>query len=384
LAKNINNFIKASAIAAIPCFFDGCSRKYKAGLQLKRPVCLVNKTMPHMNVAVFSTKSYDKEYLDRLNKPVHHQLVYFDAPLNTDTAGLTKGFDAVCAFVNDKIDAETIKKMASNGIRLIALRCAGFNNVDLESAESHQIKVVRVPAYSPHAVAEHTASLILTLNRKTHKAYNRVRENNFSLERLLGFNLFGKTVGVIGTGKIGSVFSKIMLGFGCRVLAFDPYPNHELVGQGVTYQSFNEVIRAADIISLHCPLNQETYHLIDKKTLATMKEGVMLINTSRGAVIHTQDVIDSLKKGHLGYLGIDVYEQEENIFFKDLSESIVTDDLIARLISFPNVLVTSHQGFFTREALEQIALTTLQNLTNFELGIHSPNEVKKERRMFSA
>lgn len=330
-----------------------------------------------MNVAVFSTKSYDREYFSLLNKD-KHKLIYFDAALNKYTTNLTKDFNAVCIFVNDKIDKQTIEEMAANGIRLIVLRCAGFNNVDIEAAAQHNIHVMRVPAYSPHAVAEHAVSLILTLNRKTHKAYNRIRENNFSLERLMGFNIYGKTVGVIGTGRIGATFSNIMLGFGCKILANDIYPSKELMNKGVQYESFENIIGQSDILSLHCPLTKETYHLINEEALTKMKKGAMLINTSRGAVIDTQAVMEALKDEQLGYLGIDVYEQEENIFFKDLSESIVPDDLISRLISFPNVLVTAHQGFFTREALEQITLITLQNLTDFENLLYSENEVKAQ------
>ena len=328
-----------------------------------------------MKIAFFSTKSYDKEYFDRFNDKGPHQLSYFDASLHANTATLAKGFDAVCLFVNDKADKDTIQQLATNGIRLIALRCAGFNNVDLAAAKEKNIKVVRVPAYSPEAVAEHAVALILTLNRKTHKAYNRVRENNFSLEKLTGFNLHGKTVGVVGTGKIGQAFIKIMLGFGCRVIAYDKYPSNEMTAAGVAYVSFDELLMQSDIISLHCPLLPETHHLLNKKSFDKMKKGAMLINTSRGAVIDTKAAIDALKDGQLDYLGIDVYEQEEKLFFKDLSDSIIPDDIIARLISFPNVLITSHQGFFTKEALEQIATVTLNNISCFEKGLPLENEV---------
>lgn len=328
-----------------------------------------------MKVAVFSTKSYDREYLDRFNNG-QHELSYFESSLNSTTVSLAKGHEAVCMFVNDRaIKKETIEQLAANGVRLIALRCAGFNNVNLEAAAQHNIKVVRVPAYSPEAVAEHAVALILTLNRKTHKAYNRVRESNFSLEKLTGFNLHGKTVGVIGTGKIGQAFIRIMLGFGCRVIAFDKFPADEMKKAGVEYCQLEELFRQSDIISLHCPLLPETHHLLNKDAFAKMKKGAMLINTSRGAVIDTQDAIDALKSGQLGYLGIDVYEQEEKLFFKDLSDSIIPDDMIARLISFPNVLITAHQGFFTREALEQIAVVTLKSISDFEKGIPLENEV---------
>jgi len=330
-----------------------------------------------MKVAVFSTKSYDKEYLDRFNTNEKHQLSYFDAALNAGTVALTKGYDCVCLFVNDKPDKETIEKLSANGIKLIALRCAGFNNIDLEAALKNKIKVVRVPAYSPEAVAEHAVALILTLNRKTHKAYNRVRESNFSLEKLVGFNLHGKTVGVIGTGKIGQAFCRIMLGFGCKVMAHDLLPSEEMKKIGVSYGSMDDLLSRSDIISLHCPLVPETYHLIDKKAFSRMKKGAMLINSSRGAVINTQDAIDALKNEQLGYLGIDVYEQEEKLFFKDLSESIVLDDIIARLIIFPNVLITAHQGFFTKEALEQIGAVTFKSISDFEKGLPLENEVVK-------
>lgn len=329
-----------------------------------------------MNIAVFSTKSYDKEYFEKYNIDNLHTFTYFEDYLNNKTTNLTLGgFDAVCVFVNDKLDNEAITKLAANGIKLIALRCAGFNNVDLQSAADNNIKVVRVPAYSPEAVAEQAVALIMTLNRKTHKAYNRIREGNFSLDKLIGFNLHNKTVGVIGTGRIGQAFSKIMLGFGCKVLAYDLYENMELIEEGVKYVTFDELIDTSDIISLHCPLTPETHYLINKETISKMKRGVMLINTSRGGLINSSDAIDALKEQQLGYLGIDVYEQEENLFYNDLSENIIQDELILRLISFPNVLITSHQGFLTNEALEEIAKTTIENISNFEDNIETKNEV---------
>jgi len=331
-----------------------------------------------MRVAVFSTKSYDREFLDRFNSGTEHQLTYFDAALNSNTTNLALGFDSVCVFVNDKVDKATIEKLATAGIKLIALRCAGFNNVDILAAAENKIKVVRVPAYSPQAVAEHAVALIFTLNRKTHKAYNRIRENNFSLEKLMGFNLYQKTVGVIGTGKIGAIFCEIMQGFGCKVIAYDIIESDSLKEKGIQYMSLDELLGSADIISLHCPLTPETRHLIDKKAFARVKKGAMIINTSRGAVINASDAIDALKTGKLGYLGIDAYEQEENLFFKDLSESIIQDDTILRLMSFHNVLITAHQGFFTKEAMEQIANTTLKNLSDFEKGQPLENEVKTE------
>ena len=326
-----------------------------------------------MKIAFFSAKTYDKEFFNRY--VTTHELIYFEAQLNEQTVNLTAGCNAVCVFVNDKLNKAVLDQLKSKGIKLIALRCAGFNNVDLESAKANNIKVVRVPAYSPHAVAEHAVALILTLNRKTHKAYNRVREGNFSLERLTGFDLFEKTVGVIGTGKIGQAFCNIMLGFGCKVLAFDLFENKELAAKGVEYVPLIDVLQQSDIISLHCPLNEQTKHIINGQTIAMMKEGVMLINTSRGGLIDTPAVIALLKNGKIGYLGLDVYEQEEKLFFKDLSENIIQDDMIMRLLSFPNVLITSHQGFFTEEALTQIAQTTLSNIDAFEAGLPLSNAV---------
>lgn len=329
-----------------------------------------------MKVAFFSAKSYDKEYFNKFNSDHQHELTFLEVPLNAQTVSLTTGFDAVCVFVNDVINQNVIDVIHANGIKVIALRCAGFNNVDLKAAKSRGIKVVRVPAYSPESVAEHAVALILTLNRKTHKAYNRVREGNFSIENLTGFNLFGKTVGVIGTGLIGASFCKIMLGFGCKVLAYDIKESEELVQIGVQYKSLDEVFSDSEIISLHCPLNPHTAYLINQESIGKMKDGVMLINTSRGALINTQDAIEGLKTGKIGFLGIDVYEQEADLFFQDLSEIVIQDDVIARLISFPNVLITGHLGFFTKEALEEIATITLGNLSDFEHDIELVNEVK--------
>jgi D-lactate dehydrogenase len=325
-----------------------------------------------MKVAVFSTKSYDKEYLDKANIENSHELVYFESSLKQKTVRLAENYDAVCVFVNDALTKEVIEGLKSLKVKLIVLRCAGFNNVDIESACNNNIKVLRVPAYSPTAVAEHAVALILTLNRKTHKAYNRVREGNFSIERLTGFELFGKTVGVIGTGRIGTAFATIMKGFGCVVVAFDINPSNALKETLVSYYPLNEVLKMSDIISLHCPLTPETNQLINKDSLKLMKKGVMLINTSRGKLIDTDAAIEALKEGRLGYLGIDVYEQEEKLFFKDLSEIIILDDKISRLMTFPNVLITSHQAYFTDNALTQIAQTTIQNLSDFENGVINP------------
>ena len=329
-----------------------------------------------MRVAVFSTKSYDKSYFERYNEAFNFNFAFYETALNEHTANLTDGFDAVCVFVNDVVDEQTIKVLAGNGVGLIALRCAGYNNVNIEKAQEYNIKVVRVPAYSPEAVAEHAMALILTLNRKTHKAYNRVREGNFSLKNLIGFNLHGKTVGVIGTGQIGATFCKVVQGFGCQIVAFDIFKNPELLKAGVNYLSLEEVFQQSDILSLHCPLNEHTKHLINSNSITQMKDGVMIINTSRGALIDTQAVIDGLIHKKIGYLGIDVYEQEEQLFFEDLSEHIIQDELILRLMSFPNVLITSHQAFFTKEAMIEITNTTLNNIDAFKNGLDLDNEIK--------
>jgi len=328
-----------------------------------------------MKTALFSTKSYDREYFNRFNDGNKHNISYFEESLNANTTELTRGFGAVCVFVNDKVDRETIHKLSENGVKLIVLRCAGFNNIDLSSAAEKGIKVLRVPAYSPQAVAEHAVALIMTLNRKTHKAYNRIREGNFSLERLTGFNLFNKTVGVFGTGKIGSAFCEIMLGFGCKVLAHDLQESEMLKQKGVIYTSTDEIYNHSDVISLHCPLTPETRHMIKTEAFAKMKDGVMIINTGRGALVKTEDAVEALKIGKLGYLGMDVYEQEEKLFFRDLSENVIQDEILMRLIGFPNVLITAHQGFFTKEALEQITVITLKNISSFESGEQLENEV---------
>lgn len=328
-----------------------------------------------MKIAVFSTKSYDQEYFEKYSNKHDHQFTFFETALNKSTANLTMGFDVVCIFVNDKVDKSTIEILTKNGVRLIALRCAGYNNVDIQSAKKYGIKIVRVPAYSPEAVAEHSVALILTLNRKTHKAYNRVREGNFSLKNLIGFNLSGKTVGVIGTGQIGSAFCRVMKGFGCEIVAFDISKPEELLAMGVKYLPIDQVFSQSDIISLHCPLNSDTKHIINEMSLAKMKEGVMIINTSRGALIDTADVIKGLTQKKVGYLGIDVYEQEENLFFRDLSESIIQDEYILRLNSFPNVLITSHQAYFTTESMDEITLITLENIHAFEKKMTLKNEI---------
>ncbi len=328
-----------------------------------------------MKIAFFSTKSYDKASFDQEAKGSGHSITYYDAALSEITAPLVKGYDAVCVFVNDALDAATLACIAEAGVKIIALRCAGYNNVDLKAAGKLGLMVVRVPAYSPEAVAEHALALIMTLNRKTHKAFNRVRENNFSIENLTGFTLFGKTVGVIGTGLIGSAFARIMTGMGCRVIAYDLHESEALVQSGVTYVPVEDLLAKSDVVSLHCPLLPETHHLINRDTLGRMKEGVMLINTSRGGLVNTADAIEALKTGRLGYLGIDVYEQEAGLFFHDRSETVLQDDTIARLMTFPNVLITGHQGFLTCEALNQIAVITLKNLDEAEQGLVPANVV---------
>lgn len=313
-------------------------------------------------VTFFSTQVYDRVFFEKHNADFDYELDFFDTQLNEQTVELIRNAEVVCVFVNDIVNETVIKALAARKVKIIALRCAGFNNVDLEAAQKHHIKVCRVPAYSPEAVAEHAMAMILTLNRKTHKAYNRVREQNFSLNGLLGFDLHGKTVGIIGTGNIGKAFAKIVTGFGCKVLAFDIVIDAEMEKAGVVFVPLETIFEASDIISLHCPLNEQTKHLIDKKSLSMMKNHVMIVNTSRGGLIETASVIEGLKEGKIGYLGIDVYEQEEKLFFRDLSEAIIQDDSIQRLMSFPNVLVTAHQAFFTNEALTQIALITFNNI----------------------
>jgi D-lactate dehydrogenase len=331
-----------------------------------------------MRVAVFSTKSYDKTYLDSANAG-QHQLVYLEPRLDSTTAFAAEGAQAVCVFVNDVLDAEVIAILAKQRVQLITLRCAGFNHVDLEAAKLHGITVARVPEYSPHSVAEHAVALMLTLNRKIHRASARVREANFSLDGLLGFDMHGKTVGVIGTGKIGQCVAKIMSGFGCRVLAFDPYPNQQCIEAGASYVTLQSLLSSSDIVSLHCPLTPETHHLIDEKAIKQMRAGVMLINISRGAVIDTRAIIRGLKSGVIGSLGLDVYEEEENLFFRDLSNTVIHDDVFARLLTFPNVVITGHQAFFTDEALTEIASTTIANISAYELSGSVVHPVSVER-----
>lgn len=329
-----------------------------------------------MRIAIFSSKRYDQQFLQAANIEYGHELVFFEPRLSTATAPLAKDFPVVCVFINDHLDAETLEILATQGTQLVALRSAGFNNVDLAKATELGITVVRVPAYSPYSVAEHAVGMILMLNRKLYRAYNRVRDDNFSLEGLLGFDLHNCPVGIVGTGKIGECFAQIMRGFGCQLLAYDPYPNPTCIELGVTYMALEDLLAQSKIVSLHCPLMPETYHIINAETLGAFQPGTMLINTSRGGLIDTPAVIDAIKSGQVGYLGIDVYEQEENLFFEDLSDTVIQDDHFQLLQSFPNVLITAHQAFFTRNALENIASTTLSNIADFAAGRPCINQVK--------
>jgi D-lactate dehydrogenase len=338
-----------------------------------------------MRLALFDTHSYDRHAFDAANARFGHTLEYFEPRLTAATAALASGFPAVCSFVNDRLDAGALERLHAGGVRLLALRSAGFNHVDLQSAAALGLAVVRVPEYSPYAVAEHAVALLLSLNRKVHRAFARVRDANFSLDGLVGFDLHGKTVGLVGTGRIGGVFARIMRGFGCRVLAYDTRPRPDLTAElQVRYVDLEELYRDSDIVSLHVPLNPATRHLIDAAALASMKRGVMLINTGRGALIDTRALIDALKSEHVGAAGLDVYEEEEGIFFSNLSDQVLKDDVLARLLTFPNVLVTSHQAFLTHEALANIADTTLGNVTAFERGERLVNEVRADRVVSTA
>ncbi len=326
-------------------------------------------------IAFFDTKTYDKNFFDSMNKKYKFRISYFNNRLNRDTAGLTAGFDTVCAFVNDTLDKKTVDILKKNGIRLIAMRCAGYNNVDLKAVYG-SIHVVRVPAYSPYAVAEHAAALILTLNRKTHKAYARVRDGNFSINGLLGMDLHGKTAGVVGTGRIGRCLIAILKGFGMKILAFDLRPDKKFAKEAnIKYGSLDELYRNCDVISLNCPLTPKTYHMINAKSISRMKKGIMIINTGRGKLVDTKALIGGLKKGKIGAAGLDVYEEEGDYFFEDLSDQMIADDVLARLMTFPNVLITSHQAFFTREAMEGIAGTTLNNINEFYRTGYAENEI---------
>ncbi|MFD3000369.1 2-hydroxyacid dehydrogenase [Pontibacter toksunensis] len=328
-----------------------------------------------MKVAFFSTRKYDSQYFSQYNAAYNHELNFLEVPLNSHTAPLAKGHDAVCIFVNDQANEEVLQELARQEIKLIALRCAGFNNVDLKAAAALGIKVVRVPAYSPYSVAEHTLALILTLNRKTHRAYNRVKEGNFALNGLMGFDLHGRTIGLIGLGKIGLVTAGILKGFGCKVVGYDIARPAEADSLGIDFVDLDTLYAQSDIISLHCPLTPDTYHIINSKSLAKMKKGVMLINTSRGALIDTKAVISALKSEKVSYLGLDVYEEEAALFFEDKSENVIQDDIFMRLLSFNNVLITGHQAFFTSDAMQGIVSVTLQNISDFEEGKALKNQV---------
>lgn len=329
-----------------------------------------------MKVVLFDTHGYEREAFTAANAGLGHQLAFLEPRLTRATAALAAGHEAICAFVNDRVDAAALEVLQGCGVRIVALRSAGYNHVDLAAAARLGLPVVRVPEYSPYAVAEHAVGLVLALNRKIHRAYARVREWNFSLEGLVGFDLHGKTVGIIGTGKIGRAAARIFHGFGCKVLAFDARPHPELTsGLGIRYAELDTLYREADVLSLHVPLTPSTHHMIDEAALAKMKRGVMLINTGRGALLDSRALLAALKTGHIGAAGLDVYEEEEGVFFRDLSDKVLQDDVLARLLTFPNVLVTSHQAFLTKEALGNIATTTLESLGAFERGEPLAHEV---------
>jgi D-lactate dehydrogenase len=332
-----------------------------------------------MKVAFFSAKKYDRLSFQAVNALHGHELIFLEASLNHQTAVLARGCGAVCAFVNDRLDAPALDVLAEMGVRVVALRSAGFNNVDLRRADELGVVVARVPEYSPYAVAEHAVGLILALDRKLPRAYARVRDGNFALDGLGGFDVHGRTIGIVGTGKIGGTFARIMSGFGCRLLAVDRRQNSDCLALGVEYVELPTLLAESDIISLHAPLTPETLHLIDKRAIQAMKRGVMIINTGRGGLVDTQAVIDALKTGQIGFLGLDVYEEEEALFFEDRSGQIIQDDVFVRLLSFPNVIVTAHQAFFTDEALGNIAATTLSNLTKFETGKGTIHRISLEK-----
>jgi D-lactate dehydrogenase len=331
-----------------------------------------------MKVAFFSTKSYDRRFFDRTLVASHYdiELTYFETKLTAQTASLAEGYPVVCSFVNDDLSGDTLQILAAQGTQLIALRSAGFNHLDLKAAGKLGLQIVRVPAYSPYSVAEHTVGLMLMLNRRLYRAYNRVRDDNFTLDGLLGFDFHGSTVGIVGTGKIGQCVAQIMAGFGCRLLGYDLYPSEQFSSlPQATYVDLPILFSQSDIISLHCPLHADTHHLINPAAIAQMKDGVMVINTSRGGLVNTAAVIEGIKKGKIGYLGLDVYEQEEELFFEDWSEDIIDDDQFQLLQSFPNVVITAHQAFFTREALTSIAETTLANIDEFQRGLPLTNQI---------
>ncbi len=327
-----------------------------------------------MHTAVYSTRPYDRRALEEAAAGTDLRWRFLEAKLDEDTAGLADGCDAVCLFVNDRADAAALKRLTAAGVKGLVLRSAGFNHVDLEAAESHDLPVLRVPAYGPHGVAEHALALLLTLNRRTHRAFNRVREGNFALDGLMGFELFGKTVGIVGTGVIGTEAAKIFLGLGCRVLATDRSENPKLVEAGVEYREPERLWPDVDIVSLHCPLTEETHHLIDEEVLAALPDHAIVLNTSRGGLVDTAAALRALRKQQIGGLGIDVYEEEADLFFEDRNQQGLTDELLAQLVALPNVLVTGHQAFFTREAVQRIAETTVQNLHSLAAGEAAASE----------
>ncbi|MGB0564526.1 MAG: 2-hydroxyacid dehydrogenase [Spirulinaceae cyanobacterium] len=330
-----------------------------------------------MKVAVFNARRYDRQFLDAANTAAHHKLIYFETGLEAKTVPLAEGCQAVCVFVNDDLGAQTLKLLYAQGVRYVTLRCTGYNNVALQAAAELGMQVARVTAYSPYAVAEHTVALMLMLNRKLYRAYNRVRDDNFALDGLMGFDLHGRVAGIVGTGKIGRITAKILHGFGCQILGYDPYPHPEFEAMGDTqYVSLDQLFSRADILTLHCPLTPENYHLIDGAAIAQMKPGVMLINTSRGPLIDTPAVVEGLKSRQIGYLGIDVYEEEKDIFFRDLSDTVIQDDTFQLLQSFPNVIITGHQAFFTTNAVTQICATTIANLDDFAAGRPCKNAIE--------
>lgn len=335
-----------------------------------------------MKVAVFDIHKFERPFFEKENEKFHQDLTFFEVRLTSETAPLARGFSGVCVFAHDDLNQNTLEELKKGETKLLALRSAGFNHVDIAAASKLGFKVVRVPEYSPYAVAEHATALLLALNRKIYRAHERVRELNFSLDGLVGFDLHGKTVGIIGVGKIGSVMARIMHGFGCRVLGYDLTPNRELQNEiRMEYVTLKTLFRDSDVISLHVPFSESTRHLINEATFAQMKKGVYLINTGRGALVDTRSLIQNLKSGRIGAAGLDVYEEEENIFFSDLSSAGIQDDLLARLLTFPNVLITAHQGFLTFEALENIVRTTLQNISDFEQGKPLVNEVAHVKRV---
>ena len=329
-----------------------------------------------MRIAFFSTHTFDRQFFDAANRSHGHDIRYLEARLTPATSALAAGAEAICAFVNDDLRADVLTALHAIGVRLIALRSAGFNHVDLPRAFELGLTVARVPAYSPYAVAEHAVAMMLSLNRKIHRAHARVREGNFALDGLLGFDMRGRTVGLVGTGRIGTVVARILTGFGCRLLAYDVAVNAECADMGVHYRSLDELWTQSDIVSLHAPLTGDTRHMIDAAAIARMKPGVMIVNTSRGALVDTAALIDGLKSGHVGCVGLDVYEEEEQLFFRDLSAQVIQDDVFARLLTFPNVLITAHQAFFTREAMTAISDVTLENVSAFEQDRRSGNELQ--------